>query len=100
MVAAAGTLGVATLTGLGAQTGLVDTSGIRWVHHGLYAASIVACAAAALVDVVAPGPRQGVMLSSLVGLAVLGRTRGGAPRHAAVAATTACCAGIDLARVR
>jgi hypothetical protein len=97
---AACTLGAAAATGLSAQVGLVDTSGVRWVHHGLYAASIAACAMAALADLVGPGRRRGAMVPSLVGLAVLSRTDGGTVRHAAVASAAVCCAGIDLVRTR
>jgi hypothetical protein len=99
-VAAAGTLGVAALTGLLTQAGAVDTSGVRWIHHGLYAASIATCTLAALVHVAAPGRRAGVMVPSLLALAVLGRTRGGTAGHGVVATLAVAGAAADLARTR
>jgi hypothetical protein len=97
---AAATLGAATATGLGAQLGVIDTSGVRWVHHGLYAASVTACVVAALVDVVGAGATRGVMAASLVTLGVLARTRGGSARHALLGAVATSGAGLDLLRVR
>ena len=97
---AAGTLVAATATGLGAQLGVIDTSGVRWVHHGLYAASITVCVVAALVDVVGPGPSRRVMVGSLVTLGLLARTRGGTARHALLGALATAGAGLDLLRVR
>ncbi|CAN5822666.1 hypothetical protein BH18ACT2_BH18ACT2_06190 [soil metagenome] len=79
----------AMATGAGAQTGLLDTSSVRWVHHGLFATT-VATALAALFTT----PRRAERMALVPALAVLARlprARGGTAAHGATAAVAAAC---------
>ena len=73
--------GLNLLLGVAVQERLVDTSGVRWVHHGLFflvAASAVAAVALGLLT-----RTWGVLALSpaLAAYVVLPRTRGGTTRH-------------------
>jgi hypothetical protein len=80
---------VAMATGAGAQLGVIDTSSVRWVHHGLFGASIVT-ALAALLTTTRRAERVALVPAVAV-LAGLPRTKGGTRAHGATAGLAAAC---------
>jgi hypothetical protein len=84
--AATACLGAAVLTGASAQVGLVDTSGVRWIHHALFAATLLTCGAT-----VARAQRPRRYLPAGLSLGSLALTRGRSRPHAVVAATSVVC---------
>lgn len=95
---AAGTAAAAASTGLGAQLGLLDTSGVRWVHHVLYGAALATGAAAAVLQGVLAERRRAAMAPAVIVLGILGRTRGRTIGHGTLGAIAAATAGLGAIR--
>jgi len=85
------TLAAALAIGVGAQTGLIDTVRVRWIHHALFATATTACVATAGVAVARRDQTTPWALATVGALAVLPRTRGGSIQHGAVAGIAALC---------
>lgn len=85
-VAAGTALVASSLVGLGVRTGRLDLGGRRWVHHALYAASLVSTGAAAATDVTTRRSTWPTTAATLAILATLPATRGGSHTHAGLAA--------------
>ncbi len=80
---------VAMATGAGAQLGVIDTSSVRWVHHGLFGASL-ATAVAALAMTRRRSERT-ALVPAIAVLSTLPRTKGGTLAHGARAGVAAAC---------
>ncbi|MGH9270063.1 MAG: hypothetical protein ACRDZ2_02200 [Ilumatobacteraceae bacterium] len=80
---------VAMATGVGAQLGVIDTSSVRWVHHGLFGASL-ATAVAALITTRRRSERT-ALLPAVAVLSTMPRTKGGSRAHGTTAGVAAAC---------
>lgn len=87
--------------GLSVATGLVDTSGARWVHHGLFIATASATGLALVLGGVRRDPSAIALGMAVIPLVLLQR-RGSRPlpRHARTAALAAPCYAAALILTR
>lgn len=92
LLAAATLLYVANLVlGLLVQRGTVSTRGVRWVHHVLFAAVAGSAAATVAAGLLTRTWWVLPLLPALVVWSLLPRTRGGTPRHRALALAVMPC---------
>jgi hypothetical protein len=86
------------LLGASVAARLIDTSGVRWVHHGMYIATSTLAAAAASSLVWSRSRAGWLLLPAAVPLAVIpyAGTRG--RRHPAVALSAAPFFGLSLVK--
>ena len=79
------TLAASTLLGAGVRSGRIDLGERHWLHHALYATSLAAATAAAVVDAARGRPTWPIAASTLGVLLLLPTTRGGSSAHVVVA---------------
>jgi len=72
--------------GASVRSGHLDLGRRRWLHHALYAASLMSAVGASTIDAARGRPTCPVSAGTLAVLAVLPSTRGGSQRHVVVAA--------------
>jgi hypothetical protein len=98
-VSVGGALAASSLLGIGVRSGQVRLGRWRWLHHGLYATSLVAAATATTVDGARRRPTWPVAAATLGVLALLPTTHGGSRPHIGVATTATAVYVIGTAAV-
>lgn len=90
-----------TALGLSVASGLVDTSGARWVHHGFFVATATTTGLALVLGAARRDPSAVALGAAVIPLVLLQR-RGSRPlsRHARTAALAAPCFAAALLLTR
>jgi predicted ferric reductase len=95
-------LAASSLLGVAVRTGRLELGAWRWLHHALYAVSVLTAANATVIDAARGRSTWPAAATALGVLAVLPATKGGSNAHVAVAvaASTVYVAGTIAASPR
>lgn len=89
--AATGLFAATFILGLLVQSGIVDTTPFRWLHHALFFGVVVSAMLAVAEGFWLGAPYRWTLLPALVLFAVLPRVRAGTAGHAALACGALAC---------